>query len=224
MSEQDYCQYIISKCISKNCSPATDGTFRTTKIFLESYENSQSFWGSTKARNRRLIKEITDTIDEQIWNLIDLEADAQRILVRCRNNIKEIRTHEDLFTVASDFLWVMASIKASEKTSIALLDDSSSERYFSIVWIKELAENIKDAEYDLNCMNEANQLPIRKRIFRGLICNPDVAYYANRENISCQELKQHMNDCQVYIKEKQQLYYAFMATVIYEENLRRRYR
>lgn len=43
MAEQDYCQYIISKCVNKGCFLATNGMFRTTKAFLESYENSSSF-------------------------------------------------------------------------------------------------------------------------------------------------------------------------------------
>lgn len=49
MAEQDYCQYIISKCAAKVCSPATDGIFRTTKAFLDSYENSQSFFGECQS-------------------------------------------------------------------------------------------------------------------------------------------------------------------------------
>lgn len=33
MAEQDYCQYIISKCVNKGCFLATNGMFRTTKAF-----------------------------------------------------------------------------------------------------------------------------------------------------------------------------------------------
>ena len=73
----------------------------------------------------------------------------------------------------------------------------------------------------MECMKEAEQLPIGKQIFSGFISNPDVAKYVNREYISYEDFKQRIIDCQMYIKKKLQLYYAFMATVIYREDLRR---
>lgn len=224
MAEQDYCEYIISKCVAKVCSPATDGVFRTTKAFLDSYENSQSFSVSASVRNQRIIEWAAAVIDEQMYESADLGADAQRILSRCQRKGKEIRTYEELFTVLSDFLWVMASRKSSENRRITLIDDSLRERTFATAWITEWEKNTNDAQYDLECMNEADHLPISKHIFQGFISNPDVAKYVNRDYISYEDFKQRIVDCQMDIKKRQQLYYAFMATVIYREDLRRRYR
>ena len=224
MAEQDYCQYIISKCATKGCSPATDGAFRTTKDFLESYENNQSFSVSAKVRNNRILEWTADIVGEQLFDSVDLESDAKKVLSRCQIKIKEIQTHEELFTVLSDFLWVMASRKASENRRTTLIDDSLRERLLVTAWIREWEEDIKNAQYDLECMKEAEQLPISKQIFSGFISNPDVAKYVNREYISYEDFKQRIIDCQMYIKKKLQLYYVFMATVIYREDLRRRYR
>jgi len=224
MAEQDYCQYIISKCAVKVCSPATDGMFRTTKAFLESYENSKSFSGSAKVRDQRILEWAAEVVDEQILESTDLGTDVKMILSRCQMKIKEMRTYEELFTALSDFLWVMASRKASESRKAPLIDDSLRERSLATDWIREWEEDTRNAQYDLDCMNEAEHLPISKQIFAGLISNPDVAKYVNREYISYGDFKQRIVDCKTYIKKRQQLYYAFMATVIYREDLRRRYR
>ena len=223
MADQDYCQYIISKCAAKNCSLATGGVFRTTKAFLESYENSQSFFLCARMRNQSIVDWAAEFFDKQIYESADLGADARKILSRCQRKIKEIRTYNELFTVLSDFLWVMASRKASESRRIALIDDSLRERSLATAWITEWEKETKDAQYDLECMNEVDNLPLGKLIFSGFISNPDVAKYVNRAYISYEDFKQRIVDCQMYIKKRQQLYYAFMATVIYREDLRRRY-
>mgnify|MGYP004614699519 CR=1 FL=1 len=224
MAEQDYCQYIISKCAAKVCSPATDGIFRTTKAFLDSYENSQSFLVSARVRDQRILEWAAEVVDEQIYESADLGPDAKKLLSRCQRKVKEIRTYEELFTVLSDFLWIMASRKSSENRKTTLIDDSIRERTLATAWITEWEEDIKNAQYDLDCMNEAEHLPISKQIFSGLISNPDVAKYVNREYISYEDFKQRIVACQTYIMKRQQLYYAFMATVIYREDLMRRYR
>lgn len=224
MAEQDYCQYIISKCKSKGCSPATNGVFRTTKEFLESYENSQSYSYNSRLRDHRIIELTADSIDEQMFEVRNLGKDARRLLSRCQKKIKEIKTYEELFTVLSDFLWIMASCKSSEDRNVELIEDSLKERSSVTAWITEWEKITDDARYDLECMNEADHLPISKQIFAGLISNPDVAKYVNRDYSSYEEFKQRIVDCQRYINERQQLYYVFMATVIYREELRRRYR
>lgn len=224
MAEQDYCQYIISKCVTKGCSPATDGAFRTTKAFLGSYENSQSFSVSARVRDQRILEWAAEVVDEQIYESADLEPDAKKLLSRCQRKVKEIRTYEELFTVLSDFLWVMASRKASESRRTSLIDDSLRERSLATAWITEWEKETKNAQYDLECMNEADNLPLSKLIFSGFISNPDVAKYVNRDYISYEDFKQRIVDCQMYIMKRQQLYFAFMATAIYREDLRRRYR
>ena len=106
----------------------------------------------------------------------------------------------------------------------SLVDDAVVERIKSAEWIADLHNKIQEAQYDLNCMLEADSLPLSKQILQGLISNPDVAKYVNRGYISYQDFKQRISDCQLYIKKKQQLYFAFMATTIYKEDMRRRHR
>ena len=224
MAEQDYCQYIISKCAAKVCTPATDGVFRTTKAFLESYENSSSFSVSARARDNRIIEWFSELIDETFQNSRDLDADCRRILSRCLRKVDAAKTYEELHTVFSDFLWVMASQKVTGCRMTSLVDDAVVERIKSAEWIADLHNKIQEAQYDLNCMLEADSLPLSKQILQGLISNPDVAKYVNRGYISYQDFKQRISDCQLYIKKKQQLYFAFMATTIYKEDMRRRYR
>lgn len=222
MTEQDYCQYIISKCIMKDCFAVTAGAFRTTKVFLDAYKNSQSFSVRANERNKRIIKGIKTIIDE-VYESEELGEDTKKILFRCRKKYREIQSCEGMFTVLSDLLWVMASQKSFENKKVMLIDDYLKERKFGIEWIREWEKDIKDAHYDLECMKEAENLPIRKKILQGLISNPDIAKYVNPDYISYKDFKQRIVDCQIYIEEKLQLYYAFMATIIYKEDLMRRY-
>ena len=223
MAEQDYCQYIISKCAAKVCAPATKGVFRTTKAFLDSYENSQNFSENARVRDRRISEWTAELINEQINVAENLGIDAKKLLARCQRKINENCTYEELFTVLSDFLWVMASHKALENNRTGLIDDGLAERSLVTAWITEWKQETENVQYDLDCMNEAYNLPLSKQIFSGLISNPDVAKYVNRDYIAYEDFKQRINDCRRYIMKRQQLYYAFMATVIYREDLRRRY-
>ena len=223
MAEQDYCQYIISKCVTKGCSRATNGMFRTTKAFIDAYENSQNFSVCAEVRNQRILEWTADVVDEQIYESADLGPDAKMLLLRCQRKAKEIRTYEELFTVLSDFLWVMASCKSYENRKTTLIADDLRECSLATVWITEWDKETNNAQYDLECMNEADNLPLSKHIFSGFISNPDAAKYVNRDYISYEDFKQRIADCQMYIKKRQQLYYVFMATVIYREDLRRRY-
>ena len=224
IAEQDYCQYIISKCVTKDSSPATDGAFRTTKAFLDAYESSSSFYGSVSAKNRKLVEWVSFTIDQEAQQIGLLESDAMTVLTRCQKKIADAETYDDVFTAVSDFLWVVASKKAAKGSHFSLTDDSLLERKYATEWIAELGKKIEEARYDLRCMEEADNLPLGKQIFLGLVENPDGAWYANRENISYDDFKQQIKDCRRYLEESQFLYYVFTVTVIYREDLRSRYR
>lgn len=91
MAEQDYCQYIISKCVNKGCFLATNGMFRTTKAFLESYENSSSFLISARARDNRIIEWFLELIKETIQNSRDLDADCRKSLVVANERLMQSR-------------------------------------------------------------------------------------------------------------------------------------
>ena len=139
-------------------------------------------------------------------------------------NGSQIVTDDDVFTGVSNFLWIIASKKAATGYNFSLTDDALLERNYAAEWITEFAKKIEKAQYDLSCMEEADNLSFGKQIFLGLIKNPDVAWYANRENISYEDLKQTIQNCRQYITENQIAYYVFVATAIYREELRERYR
>lgn len=222
-AEQDYCQYIISKCKFRGAKLATEGVFLTTKAFLNAYEGSSSFFIGARERDRRIIDWTADVIEKENQNTIDLNADTKDFLSRCRCRIDMVKTYEEMFTVLADFLWIMASRKAAGGRIVSLTDDVLIERKYASAWISEWNQEIKDAQYDLECMNEADNLPLGKQIFQGFISNRDVAKYVNREYISYEDFKQRIADCRLYIEKKQLLYYSFTATVIYREDLSRRY-
>ena len=139
-------------------------------------------------------------------------------------NGSQIVTDDDVFTGVSNFLWIIASKKAATGYNFSLTDDALLERNYAAEWITEFAKKIEKAQYDLSCMEEADNLSFGKQIFLGLIKNPDVAWYANRENISYEDFKQTIQNCRQYITENQIAYYVFVATAIYREDLRERYR
>lgn len=224
MPEQDYCQYMISKCVTRATAPATDGLFQTTKAFLDAYESSSSYYETTKAKNRKLIDYLSFTINQEAEKFGPLTPDAMTVLNRCQEKITYAKTYDDVFTGVSNFLWIIASKKAAKGYNFPLIDDALLERNYAAEWITELAKKIEKAQYDLSCMEEADNLSFGKQIFLGLIKNPDVAWYANRENIKYEDFKQTIKNCRQYIKENQFIYYVFAATAIYHEDLRRRYR
>lgn len=139
-------------------------------------------------------------------------------------NGSQIVTDDDVFTGVSNFLWIIASKKAATGYNFSLTDDALLERNYAAEWITEFAKKIEKAQYDLSCMEEADNLSFGKQIFLGHIKNPDVAWYANRENISYEDFKQTIQNCRQYITENQIAYYVFVATAIYREDLRERYR
>ena len=93
-------------------------------------------------------------------------------------NGSQIVTDDDVFTGVSNFLWIIASKKAATGYNFSLTDDALLERNYAAEWITDFAKKIEKAQYDLSCMEEADNLSFGKQIFLGLIKNPDVAWYA----------------------------------------------
>lgn len=223
MEEQDYCQYIISKCVAKGCSTITNRAFRTPEEFLNAYESSSCFRGSVRVRNQKLVECISHIISQETEKLGQLPSDTERVLRRCQEKLSVVNSYEDIFTAVSNFLWFMASKRADRGDHFSLTDNAIQERKYTVEWIAEFEDKIKEAKDDLKCMKEADNLPFGKRIFLGFVNNSDVRWYADSENISSKELKQRITDCRRYLEEKQFASYVFIATAIYREDLRRRY-
>ena len=212
------------ECVKRTASQATNGLFQTTKSFLDEYERSSSYYGTTKEKNHKLIDYLSSIINQEAKRLGRLTPDASTVLNRCQEKIRYAKTHDDVFTGVSNFLWIIASKKAATGYNFSLTDDALLERNYAAEWITEFAKKIEKAQYDLSCMEEADNLSFGKQIFLGLIKNPDVAWYADRENISYEDFKQRIQNCRQYITENQIAYYVFVATAIYREDLRERYR
>ena len=223
-NEYDFCQYIISKCRFITTGAATGKIIATTKQYIDAYESSACFCGSARLRNRRIINAVSAAIEEENEGGIPFDNDARRVYSRSKKEISIADTYDQILKAISDFLWVKASKLSCESNLISLTDDPISERNLISSWILELKKEIENAQYDLNCMEESKKLPFGKRIFLGLVENKDVAWYANSENISYDELNHRISDCKRYIETKQLIYFAIIATAIVEEDLRRRYR
>ena len=224
----DYCEYYLYKFADMAVPFLIQKTYKTKDDIRDAYESSSCYLRNLDARNRYLVDTLTSFIEQDSEKFGRLDADANRILKRAINRISNAGTYADIFGAASDYLWVEASSRLSDSRGtgkpISLTDNEILENRRVTAWIAEIKEKIDNAKYDLSCMEEAENLPIGKKIFLGLVENPDVAWYANAENISYSEKKQRMSDCRVYIKELEAVYFAFLVTNIHCEELRRRYR
>lgn len=160
MEEQDYCQYIISKCVAKGCSSITNRAFRTPEEFLNAYESSSCFRGSVGVRNQKIVECMSNIIRQETEKLGQLTPDTERerVLSRCLEKLSTVNSYEDIFTAVSNFLWLMASKRAAKGDSFSLTDNVIQERKYTVEWIAELEDKVKKAKYDLNCMEEAENL------------------------------------------------------------------
>ena len=87
-------------------------------------------------------------------------------------------------------------------------------------YLEDMQNEIVSAKQDLGDMEEAQNLPFLKQLFAGTIENENVRYYANSENYSYYELKDRVTACREYIRKKEILYYAFVASYFLRMSLR----
>lgn len=230
MSEKkDYCQYYLDKCTDGEMPSLMQRVYKTTDTIRDAYEGSTCFLRSSDDRNKYLVKTLSSFIQRNCERLDDsLDVEASSVLQRSVKRISNVVTYDDIFGALSDYLWVQASAGVCEdrkiRSNISLIDNEILENRKSLDWIEGIKEKIDTAKYDLCCMEEADSLPIGKRILSGLVGNPDVVWYADACNISYSERRQKMLDCRVFIKEHAMIYFAFLVTNLYHEKLRRRYR
>ena len=229
MSERmDYCQYYLYKFANMAVPSSMQKIYRTKDDIRNAYESTSCYLSNPDARNKLVVESLSSFIRQDSERFGRLDVDAKRILQRSIDRINSAKTYADIFGAASDYLWIEASARLSGPRNtgkvISLTDNEILENRRATAWIVEIKEIIDRAKYDLSCMEEAENLPIGKKIFLGLVENPDVAWYAKAENISYSERKQRMSDCRVYIKELEAVYFAFLVTNIHCEELRRRYR
>ena len=157
-----------------------------------------------------------------------LDANAKKVLERSIYRIGNAKTYDDVFTAISAYLWINASKMLCDMKKIngmvSLTDNIILEICYGVKWIENLRKNIDIAKYDLKCMEEAENLSFGERIALGMVENPDVFWYANKDNISYFDRKQRLGDCRNYIKEHEIIFFASLVTVTYLEKMRRRYR
>lgn len=229
MSEKmDYCQYYLYKFADMAVPHQIQKTYKTKDDIRDAYESSSCYLRNPDAMNKRVIETLSSFIKKDSEKFGRLDVDAKKILLRAVDRINNAKTYADIFGAASDYLWVNASARLSDPRNtgnvISLTDNENQENREAMTWIAEIKEEINNAKYDLNCMEEADNLPIVKQILLGLVKNPDVAWYANAQNISYSEKQLRMSDCRIYIEDLEVVYFAFLVTNIYCEELRRRYR
>ena len=224
----DYYQYYLSKCKNKELPTLVGKRYKTTDGVRDAFKNSTCYLKNPDDMNFYLIQTLSSYISEEAEDFSELDKDADRVLQRSINRITNARENEDIFEAISDFLWVKASVKLCEinirNGIVSLTNIFYQEIRVTMEWLDEIIEKIKDAEYDLECMEESNRLPIGKQIFLGLVENPDVAWYANPHNILHSEKMQKISDCREYIRQLEMIYFAFLVTNIYREDIRKRYR
>lgn len=226
--EMDYCQYFLNKCTDESIPRSIRHIYQTIDSIRDAYKSSKGYLKSRDSRNTRLMKALSFFIEEDSDRFGRLDPDANRVLQRSIDRITNVRTYDDIFAALSDYLWIKASVRLCETgqpgTVIHLTAIDARETRHSALWLVELKKEIDDAKYDLKCMKEADKLPIKKQILQILIENDDVAWYANPHNISYSQLKQRMSERREFIENQERVYFSFLATNIYREHLRWRYR
>lgn len=220
-NSKDYIQYMITACKLRETKNVTNQRFKTAEEILISYKESHCYVGDRASRNRKITSCVQDLLNEHMAEEHRLDSDALHVLKRCRQNIVTFNTYNDVFNALSDYLWIIASIqKAVGTTTIHLLRRINLENSSVIVWIDGFYANAERAKYDLSCMQEAKKLPLINKIFLGTIRNADVAHYANSDNYSYDELNVKINGCEEFIIRTQFIYYAFLATNLYKNDIK----
>ena len=161
----DYCQYYLNKFDYKALRGPIRATYKTKDEILDDYIRSSCYL------------EDPDVLD----------AGAKRVLHRAIDRISSAVTYSDIFGAVSDFMWVEASTRICKKRGperlISLTDNAVLEYRNAMVWLEEIKDKIDSLKYDLDCMEEVDNLPAHKRIFLGLIEDVDVAWYADWHNM-----------------------------------------
>ena len=225
---RDYCQYYLDKCSNKTIQFALRKIYKTTDDIRYAYENSPCFLKNRDERNVYLLDTVRGYIQNRGKKYDALDIDADKVLQRAINKINQAGKYDDIFEGLADYLWIEASTKLCRDRDkgafISLIEDAMIENIMAAKWLKDLKEEIDNAKYELTCMEEADNLPLKKKMFLILVDNRDVAWYANSNNISYSERKQRISDFRIFIKEHEMVYFALLVTNIYREELLRRYR
>lgn len=225
--KKDYCQYYLEKCMDGAIPSFMTRLYKTVDDIREAYESSRCFLGTPEHKNECLRDALSSFMQRDCEWFDRLDIDARKILQRAINSINNFETYDDINRALSDYLWIEASVRLSvdkqTKATIGLTFHEMQENRKAYEWIEELKEKVDKAEYDLRCMEEADNLSVAKQIFSVFIENPDVAWYADKNNISYFERREEMAGCKSFIKQYGMIYFAFLITNLYHEKLRRRH-
>ena len=200
----DYCQYYLYKFEYKSLRGKIRETYKTKDEIRDAYESSLCYLKYPDDRNKYLVKALSLYLEVKSKRFYELDADANKVLQRSINRIRNEYTYEDIFGAVTDFMWVKASAMICKKKEpgslISLTDNAVLEYMNAMVWLEEIKKDIDNAKYNLSCMEAVDNLPKYKRMVPGLIEDEDVAWYADWHNISDSQRKQQMYDRREYIK------------------------
>ena len=226
MSEKmDYCHYYLSKCSDGKVEALLRNTdYKTVDSIRSAYEKSSCCSRrDPDYRNRLLVRSVSSFVRQDSKRLGCLDADADRLLKRSIDRIKNAGTNCDISKALTDYLWVAASAEiCKDGRMISLTDNNHIEIVRAMDWIKGIKKRIPDVEYNLRCMEEADNLSLVGRAFSDYNPNRDVAWYAGY--FSHSDRIQMMSERRSLIKELEMIYFAFLATNLYHEQLRWRNR
>lgn len=228
--ETAYFNYILSKCSRARISGALPAAFKDVEELISAYNDSYAHINSGYFGNHQLVEVLNEVLmNENVPNEHLLDNDAQNVLKRCRERICSLlhsnaNNPDVIFAVIADYLWILASIRCNhtgrEERSIHLIEWPTMEISEIKKYLEDMQNEIVSAKQDLGDMEEAQNLPFLKQLFAGTIENENVRYYANSENYSYYELKDRVTACREYIRKKEILYYAFVASYFLRMSLR----
>lgn len=222
MSEKmDYCLYYLRQCSDGIVEVLMRNTdYKTVDSIRSAYEKSSCCSRrNPDYRNRLLVRSVPSFIKQDSERFGCLDADADRVLKRSVERIKNAGTYSDIFKALTDYLWVAASAEiCKNRRIISLTDNYRIETVRAMDWINGIKKRIDDEERELSCMAKADDLSLVGRALADY--NPDhrVAWYAG--NYPRSEIKQMISERRSLIKELEMIYFAFLVTNLYREQLR----
>ena len=222
--EAAYFYHTLSKCNRARVLGSLPQGFKSIDELVNAYKNNGYF------SNRQLVEILNEMLmNESVPKEHLLDHDARSVLKRCKERICNLR-HDNvidldvLFAIIADYLWIVASIRCCptdrDEGYLHLIEWPTKEIAEIKQYLEGMQNEIVSAKQDLNDMQEAQNLPILNQIFAGTIKNENVRYYANSENYSYYELKNRIAACQEFIRKKEILFYAFVASYVLRVSLR----
>lgn len=232
--KKEYCHYLLSLCEDANYAGAVPHGFRLKQSIIEQFDEQFQFKEAQWPKyNKQMVNVLYHAIvDGKYIKERELDDDAKKIYVRCKNKISEycknfprdyVINHEVIFEIANDFNWLLASKKEHLKRKLSgciqLNDNMPLLRRRLVLFLEDLRQSYEERTKEYPYMEKALK---KRRSIVGFSPDENVRWYVGQD-MSNEELENLINETKKKIWQEQYLYYILMVTAVRFEHLKRRY-